>query len=205
MEENKIEHGGLDTEIESKLNDDGLYAFKLKENKIGYICKSTLYRNIKNPDCRMLCRFCGIDTGDGLKATIDDKNKYYDSKQEAFTFFQEYMDWEQFAIVKHWIRNENLNLIAVEVDQNINIKSLQIVCSFFGMDGLSMALYKVKDNDKYYNPMRPEEDVKQQYKWSASPNTSDGMQYRIFAQDITNKGFDKAAHLFWRKRKDSDQ
>ena len=137
---------------------------------IGCILKSTLYLNRKNSDCMMLCRFCGIDIGDGLIAKIDDKNFYYDDKLNVFTLFEQYMNWEQFAIFKHWIRRNNLNIIGgIQNDKNIDFKTLQRVCQFLGMDNLSNALFnKVKENELFNTsaPSTPHSENKPNYVWN---------------------------------------
>eukprot|EP01083_Nonionella_stella_P068052 180445_1 len=138
---------GLDTEhTEVNLSnkhdaDDILLRFKLKDDKIGFMFRSTLLKNRKHPDCAMLCRFCGIDIGDGLKSKIDEKHYFYDSKSELFILLEEYMNWNEFAVFKHWIRTNQLNIIGLGNCKE-ELKTLQKVCIFLGMDQLSKALHE---------------------------------------------------------------
>eukprot|EP00483_Globobulimina_turgida_P003010 UN03015 len=208
MSDNKTEPSGLEdakeNEIENKVelvsNDGTFYYFKLKDNKIGSILKSTLYANRKNADCTMLCRFCGIDIGDGLKAKIDGKNFYYDSKQDLFTLFEDFLSWQQFGIFKHWIRKNNLDIIGIAEDKN-ELEALQRVSVFLGMDQLSKSLYK-KSIATTYNPMNPSEDYKQLYVWTKSHiNMTESYHHQNFVSECMTNNYTRCENDYWRKEK----
>eukprot|EP01084_Bolivina_argentea_P095546 171762_1 len=191
----------VDHKIELDENDRIFYQFKLKDNKIGSILRSTLIKNVKNPDCIMLCRFCGIDVGDGLKAKIDEKNMYYDSKCNAFTLLQEYINWEQFGVFKHWMRNGNLNIIGFGKNAQ-ELQSLQRVCLFLGMDHLSKTLIDKYESEEYYNPMRAQYDNKQLFIWIKEPDlTSNTYHASEFVKDIVRDGYSHTEYAYWRKLK----
>ena len=202
---------GLKEENEIKRNncEQEMLRFKLKEDKIGCILRTTLEENKSNNDCRMLCRFCGIDVGDGLKAKIDDRNVYYDSTQDAFTFLEEFMNWTQFGIFKQWIRTNDIKVLECGKSE---LQGLHSVCMFLGMDGLSQALYDhVSSIDKveYGNPMDPSEDDKLQFLWMKSPDFvqdhNHGYHVEQWREKTVSNGYSQVGRnpddLWWRKPK----
>eukprot|EP01083_Nonionella_stella_P075742 206009_1 len=180
-------------------NDDIFYRFQLKDNETeGVLLLSTLYQNRKNTDCAMLCRFCGIDIGDGLKAKLDDQNPYYDAKNNVFTFLNK-LSWEEFGILKHWIRTQKL----IIVGNQQNIQQLQKVCLFLGIDKLAQIF------PDYYHPLTPREDVKNKYLWAQQPDYSPTDSNTIYhwkeiVQGLRGDGYSLCDNGHWRKLKNHD-
>ena len=79
--------------------------------------------------------------------------------------FEKLLDWRQFGMLKHWIRTGDLNIIKITHD---DIKLLQEVCLYFGMDKLSQTLYNMNQTRpcSSYNPQKPEDDYKKLYEWA---------------------------------------
>ena len=170
MLDNKEAATGIDSATnDAKDGNERLYFFKLSDG-IGVLEESLVLKHKKN-DCRLLCRLLGITISDNdrLTSKIDEKNIFYDSKENVFTMLQQLnVNLSRFGFFKHWLYFGHLDNLNIKKD---DINCLQEIANHFGVNGLSKAvlLYitsmESKDKEEY-NPMTPDKDVLKQYQWA---------------------------------------
>ena len=120
------------------------------------------------------------------------------------------MNWNQFAILKHWIRTSNLRILELRSDRD-ELQILHRVCMFLGMDKLSQALYdNIPNKIDYDNPMNPKEDNKVQYLWLRPPDFEKDQYYvnnvEEWTQKVISDGYSQVGtgifcYCWWRKPK----